>query len=187
MNTAELHKRANQAVSQLVATIKDDQWTAPTPCTDWTVRDLLNHLTYENLWVAPLMDGKTVTEVGNKFEGDLLGDDPKAAWNLAAEQSQASFAQPGALERTVQLSRGTTPAADYAAEVFMDLLIHSWDLARGIGGNHQLDPELVEACYKILKPQAEAWRSGGAFGPAKEAPEGADLQTQLLALTGRSA
>ncbi|HSX48342.1 MAG TPA: TIGR03086 family metal-binding protein, partial [Candidatus Nanoarchaeia archaeon] len=161
MNTAELHKKASDHISELVSNVKDDQWGAATPCADWTVKDLLNHVTYENVWVKPLVSGQTIDEVGDKFEGDLLGADPKSAWLAAASESEAAFAEPGALDRTVKLSRGDTPGSDYAAEVFMDLLIHSWDLARGLGVDEHLDPELVEACYKILEPQAEAWRSGG--------------------------
>src|SRR5205085_957171 len=60
-----------------------------------------------------------------------------------------------------------------------------WDLARATGGDEHLDPELVDFAYGYLAPQAEMWREAGAFGPAIQAPAGADRQTELLALTGR--
>ena len=68
-----------------------DLWAAPTPCTDWTVRDLVNHLTVEHLWVPPLLEGRTVAEVGDRFDGDVLGDDPAAAWEAAAAASRRAL------------------------------------------------------------------------------------------------
>ena len=68
-----------------------------------------------------------------------------------------------------------------------DNVIHSWDLARGVGADDRLDPELVEFAHSYLEPQIEAWRSGGAVGPALEVPENADRQTKLLAMMGRKA
>ena len=90
--------------------IRDDQWHAPTPDTEWDVTDLVQHLVYEQLWVPPLLAGKTIAEVGDAFDGDVLGDDPQRAWTSAAAAAQAAFAEPGALERTVHLSFGDVPA-----------------------------------------------------------------------------
>ena len=56
--------------------VGEDQWGAPTPCADWDVRELVNHVAGEDLWTAPLLEGSTIEEVGDRFDGDLLGDDP---------------------------------------------------------------------------------------------------------------
>jgi uncharacterized protein (TIGR03086 family) len=68
-----------------------------------------------------------------------------------------------------------------------DNVIHSWDLARGVGADDRLDPELFDFTHAYLAPQIEAWRSAGAVGPALEVPDDASAQTKLLAMMGRKA
>ena len=74
---AELHRRAVEEFDARVRAVGDDQWELPTPCADWNVRQLVNHLVYENRWTVPLMEGSTIAEVGDRYEGDLLGDAPR--------------------------------------------------------------------------------------------------------------
>jgi uncharacterized protein (TIGR03086 family) len=147
----------------------------------------VNHLVNENKWVAPLLAGQTIDDVGDEFDGDLLGADPKKAWESAAQESVGAVEQDGVEERTVHVSFGDIPGRDYISQVLSDHVIHSWDLARGIGVDDGLDAELVDFVYGYLEPQAEAWRSAGAFGPKVEVADDADQQTKLLALTGRKA
>jgi uncharacterized protein (TIGR03086 family) len=185
MDLADLHQRAGEEFSRLVDEIKPDQWIRPTPDPDWDVKALVNHLTTEQLWVPPLVEGQTIAQVGDRFSGDVLGGDPKLSWRRAIEASVKAFHQPGAMDRTVHLSFGDRTGREYAKQMFIDLVIHSWDLAKGIGVHDKLEPELVKDCYELLLPQAEEWRSGGAFGTQIDVPESADLQTKLLALSGR--
>ena len=182
---AELHRRACEQVSTRVDLIRDDQWELPTPCTEWNVHDLLGHLVSGTSWVAPLVGGLTVPEVGDRLDGDLLGDDPRGAWRRAAADAVRACEEEGALERTVHLSAGDTPAVDYVGERILDLVMHAWDLARAVGGDESLDPELVEVARKVLAEKAELWRQYGALGPAVEVAPGADAQTELLAESGR--
>ena len=163
------------------------RWHEPTPCREWDVRELVNHLLVEQLWVPPLLAGRTVAEVGDRFDGDQLGKDPKAAWDAASEAALAAFDEPSALQRTVHLSYGDTPASTYCWEMTADLVVHSWDLARGIGGNEALDPELVAVVYERTEPHAAALHESGLFDPPVAVPPGADLQVRLLALFGRRA
>ena len=76
MDVNTLYHRSVEFFADRVNAVKDDQWGDPTPCSEWTVRDLVNHMTYENLWTVPLMEGATIEEVGDRFEGDVLGEDP---------------------------------------------------------------------------------------------------------------
>lgn len=185
MTVADLHRRACEVFGQYVHEVKPDQWDAPTPCTEWDVRALVNHLVYEDRWTVPLVAGGTVAEVGDQFEGDLLGDDPVAAYDDAMRGSTAAFAEPGALERTVHLSFGDFPGEEYAWQLFSDHLIHAWDLAHAIGSDERLDPELVEACAGWYAGQEALYRSSGAVGPRPDIPPDADPQTVLLAAFGR--
>jgi uncharacterized protein (TIGR03086 family) len=184
---AELHRRAVEEFGARVQAVGHDQWELPTPCSDWNVRQLVNHLVYEDRWTVPLMQGSTIAEVGDRFEGDLLGDRPKVAWNQASQEAVAAVGADGALERIVDLSAGPTPAREYVSQLFTDHLIHAWDLARAIGADERLDPELVDACAGWFASMEDVYRSIGAIGERVELPPGADAQTKLLAAFGRTA
>ena len=183
----DLHRRAVGEFDRRVHAIEDGQWHLPTPCADWDVRALVNHLVYEDRWTVPLMRGQTIEQVGDRFDGDLLGDEPVPAWEEASQGALAAMQEPGAMERTVHLSFGDHPGEEYAWQLFVDHLIHAWDLARGIGADERLDPELVEVCYERSKPQEDALKSFGVYGDKVEPPPDADPQTRLLAVYGRVA
>jgi len=180
----ELYGRSVELFGPLVAAV-GDRWAAPTPDTEWDVRALVNHVLNENLWAPPLLAGMTLAEVGDRFDGDQLGDDPVATWEAAAAASVASIGEAGALERTVHVSFGDISGREYVSQLTCDHLIHGWDLARAIGADETLDPELVDFVYEFLAPQVDGWRSAGVFGPKVDVPAGADRQSVLLALTGR--
>jgi uncharacterized protein (TIGR03086 family) len=182
----KLHERAIASFGLRVDAVKDDQWAASTPCSEWDVRALVNHIVYENRWMPPLLEGKTIAEIGDRFESDLLGDDPKAAWQSSAAGATAAVQADGAMDRTVHLSFGDFPGRDYTMQVFADLMIHGWDLARAIGADERLDPELVDVCAAWFAPLEEAYRSSGATAARPEVPSNADAQTRLLAAFGRA-
>ncbi|UGY92095.1 TIGR03086 family metal-binding protein [Streptomyces gobiensis] len=185
MELIEAFDRAQAEFDRRVHQVTDGQWSAPTPCTEWTVRDLVNHLVSEHLWAPWLLRGATVMEVGDRFEGDVLGDDPVAAWEQAATASHAAFHDPHALEGTVDTSGGPTPAEEYAWQMTSDLTVHAWDLARGIGADSRLDEELAAAVYDKVAPQANAWQGMGIFAPPVPVREPVKAQDKLVALLGR--
>lgn len=180
-----LYRRAIDEFDRRVQAVGEGQWHDSTPCTDWDVHDLVNHVVNENMWVVPLLEGKTIADVGSALDGDLLGDEPKTVWSTSAQEGLQAARAEGAMERTVHLSFGDATGADYVSQVLADHVIHSWDLARGVGADEQLDPELVDFALATLGPQVVAWRNAGAFGEEVEVDPGADPQTKLLAMTGR--
>lgn len=180
-----LHRLALGEFGRRVDAIGDGDWVLPTPCSDWDVRDLVRHLTYECLWSPPLFAGKTIADVGDQFEGDILGNDPKAAWQAAATGADQAASDPGAMERIVHLSFGDFPGRVYAMQVATDLTVHAWDLARGINGDEKLPVELVEACYAEVLPQVDMLKASGLFGEPVDVPADASTQEKLLGLMGR--
>ncbi len=170
-----------------VRAVRADQWGDPTPCTEWDVRALVDHLVVEQLWAPLLLDGATMEDVGDRFDGDQLGDDPVAAWERAAAASREAFAAPGALRRSVALSYGDRPADEYCQEMTMDLTVHAWDLARGIGADERLDEELVRDVLGFIEPRVEELVGTGLFAQPVAVGEDAAAQTRLLALLGRRA
>jgi len=185
--THDLYGRACDSFGEKVAAVKDDQWGGSTPCSEWDVRALVNHLVSENAWVPPLLAGKTISEVGDSLDGDLLSDDPKGAWERSADEAKSAVGEQGALDRTVHISRGDVPGAEYVFEVVADLTIHGWDLAKAIGADVTIDPDLLEAVYAYYEPLVTLLKDTGAYGPVVEPPPDADRQTKLLAMLGRKA
>ena len=185
MDTALLASAISGFESRLTA-VDAAQWNAATPCVDWDVRTLVNHVVAELLWVPPLLDGKTIAEVGDRFDGDVLGPDPVETFRSAATAAESASSRPGAQERTVHLSFGDFPGSEYLGQVVSDVILHSWDLARAVGADDRLDPALITFVDDFLSPQIDAWRSAGAFGPAIDVGPDAGAQDRLLAHTGRS-
>jgi uncharacterized protein (TIGR03086 family) len=133
-----------------------------------------------------MLGGETVELVGSRFDGDVLGADPVSAWDSAANAARAAFAEPGALERTVHLSYGDRSARHYLEEMIADLVVHAWDLARGIGADATLDPELVDRVLTATEPHADSLSSSSAFAERVPVPDDADPQTRLIAMFGRT-
>jgi len=183
----EMYLRSVDEFDARVQEMDDSHLSNPTPCSEWDVRALVNHLVYEDRWAVPLLEGKTIADVGDALEGDLVGDDPQLAWKQAAQDAKAAAEAPGAMETTVHLSFGDFSAGDYLDQLTADHVVHAWDLARGTGGNEQLDPELVDYVYAWAAPLEDMLKGSGAYGEKMEAPEGADAQTKLLAVYGRRA
>lgn len=180
----ELHRRAVEEFGSRVRAVGSGQWELPTPNTDWNVRDLVNHLVNEELWAPPLLEGQTIAEVGNRFDGDLLGEDPTAAWESAA-RGAVEAVTPEALSRTVHVSFGDISGEEYVSQLTADHAVHAWDLARAIGADERIDPELVEFSFQLYAPEIERWRDAGIFGPPVPPGANASRQELLLALTGR--
>jgi len=185
MELDELYRRTVEGWAARVAAVPADRWDAPTPCTDWTVRDLVNHVVGEDLWTGPLMRGATIAEVGDRFDGDLLGDDPVGGASAAAQEAAAVVAETLPAHGTVHLSYGVEKADEYIHQLAADHLVHGWDLAAGTGQDRTLDTELVAAVAAWFADREEMSRAGGVIGP-RGALTG-DPQADLLAGFGRDA
>ena len=180
-----LHARALVATGPIVAGVPAAGLDDASVCEGWSVRELLNHVVSGNWWVPELVSGRTIAEVGDRLDGDLLGADYVAAYQGSADAAAAAFQQPGAMERPVAVSYGPVPGSVYCGHRFIDVLVHGWDLARSTGQDTTLDPDLVQACWEVVEPELEGFEASGAFGSAVTVPDGADLQTRLLAALGR--
>jgi uncharacterized protein (TIGR03086 family) len=183
---SELYDRAAGRFDELVRRVQPQDWSAPTPCSGWTVRDLVNHVAAENLWLDALLGGETIAEVGDRFSGDLLGSDPVAGWEAALRAGRAAAGSAGVADRVVELGAGPTTGAEYLQEVGADHLIHGWDLAVAIGADDTLDADLVTEVGGWFVTRENGYRSAGAVGPRPPVEHDGDPQTRLLAMFGRS-
>jgi len=187
MDIPAMFGRAVAEFDARVRQIDGHQWQAGTPDEDWCVRDLVNHLVAEDLWAPPLLAGSTITEVGDRFEGDVLGSEPMAAWTAASAEAVRAVQADGAMDRIVHLSFGDFPGGEYTLQLFADHLIHAWDLARAIGADERLDEELVTSCAAWFEAMEESYRSAGVIAARPPVPSDSDPQTLLLARFGRRA
>lgn len=184
MDAATLHRRTVAFWETRVDGVAPEQWSAATPCADWSVHDLVNHVVGEELWAAPLLHGSTLEEIGDRFEGDVLGPDPAATCHRAASEATAAADETGE-DQPVHLSYGDESAGEYLRQLSADHLVHGWDLAVATGGDTHLDPELVEEVASWFAEREDLYRSAGAVGP--HAGASGDPQTDLLAAFGRDA
>ena len=181
----EMHAAALDHTRRAVAGIDDEQWHLDTPCAEWDVHALLQHVVSGNLWVPELTAGRTIEEVGDALDGDVLGNDPLAAYDASAAGAAAAFRADGVMDGPVAVSYGPVPGSVYCGHRFMDVLIHGWDLAYATGQDINLPEELVDACWEVVEPQRELLAGSGMFD-AVPVPEGGDRQTALLAVLGRT-
>jgi uncharacterized protein (TIGR03086 family) len=180
----ELFQRAQARFTDRVDAVEPDQWEDEA-LPEWTVADLVAHMVTEMLWVPPLLAGEPYAE--GRFPeatSDLLGDDPFTGWESAADAALSAFAEDDALVRTVHLTRGPAPAAEYIQELTADLTVHAWDLARATGGDTDLDGELVTAALLVGQRIPEDGVPG-MFDPPLNVSDAAPPQMRMLARFGR--
>ncbi|GAA1503593.1 hypothetical protein GCM10009677_39440 [Sphaerisporangium rubeum] len=173
-------RRVLAEVGHLVAAVPPGHMNAPTPCAGWTVRELLDHLVWENLLWTGLATGTPRTDVA----ADHLGDDHVAAFRTAAEATLAAFGRPGMLTERF----GPAPGWRMVEQVTIEMLVHGWDLARSLGLPTDLAPDVartllpaVEQIYGHL-PRTP----GGSFAAVQRAAEDATPTDRLAAYLGRS-
>jgi uncharacterized protein (TIGR03086 family) len=174
---------AAEEFGKRVHAVPADAWDNPTPASEWTVRDLVNHLVGEHLWAPELLRGATMDEVGDRFEGDVLGDDPRRAWDEAIYRSLTAWAATRP-DQTVHLSFGDVPASEYAEQMLLDLTTHGWDLARGAGLDERMDPATVRHVLAYAEQNAGGLAGSGLFADAVDV-ESEDPQDRMLGLLGR--
>jgi len=185
METAMLHRRTVEHWRRAVDAVGPDDWGRATPCAGWSVRDLVNHVVGEELWTVPLVQGSTIEDVGDRFDGDVLGSDPLARSLEAATEAVAVVDERAPAGGTVHLSYGEEQLGEYLLQLCADHLVHGWDLAVAVGADTRMAPELVDAVADWFREREELYRSAGAIG--QHVQTDGDAQTQLLAAFGRDA
>ena len=176
--------RAVTAVVDAVAASPADAWDAPSPCAGWSVRDVLNHLVAEHLWAPHLLRAETLAQVGDRYDGDVLGADPGAAWRRAMSASLLAWAQAD-LAGQVHTSMGLHDVAEYAHQMLLDLTVHGWDLAAGARTPYEAVPYAVEDGIAYETPLVAQGLKAGIFAPPT-GYAGPNRLGVLLSFTGRN-
>jgi len=151
-----------------------------------TLHEIVNYHAYDDIWVPDMLAGRTMDEIGrDKFDGDLLGDEPKGNFMAIVEEACAAAEGFTELDRVVHCSFGDFPAQDYFWQINQFRALRAHDIAQVIGVEAELSEELVQGIWDELSPNADEWRAIGVFPAAVTVPDDAPLLDHLLGLTGR--
>jgi uncharacterized protein (TIGR03086 family) len=178
--TAERWRALADGFGRRVDGVPPGRWDDPAPCAGWVARDVVRHLVE---WMPSLYLGAVGLPVPQMPSAD---DDPAAAWRAADAVISALLADPDLAGRPTSTRAGDmTLEALVATTGLMDLLVHTWDLARATGQDETLDRQEASAFLAGIEPWDAALRSSGHYGARVPVPDDADDQARLLAFTGR--
>ncbi|MFJ1702602.1 TIGR03086 family metal-binding protein [Kitasatospora sp. NPDC088346] len=188
----ELHRLALGHSVRAVDAVRDDQWELPTPCAQWDLRQLVEHMTAENLGFAAAAAGERADR--SPWEFHASGAGLAADYRASAARVVAAFGEPGVLEREFWLPRikdtVTFPARQAVSFHLLDYLVHSWDVAAALGRPVDFEPELVRAVAVIAQREVpdgpRRLRPGAGFRPPAAVPVDATELDRLLAALGRA-
>ncbi len=176
---ADRYARVSSGLNERLQGVGADQWSLPTPCSEWSVRDLVAHVIDTQRRVLGLLGGSvTPSDPG----GDLL-----AQWTEASAALLEAARDPSSAGVKVQAFAGLTRFGELVGGLACsDTVVHTWDLARATGQPEALDADAVEHCGGVIAGFGDAMRRPGGFGPALECPADADAQSKFLHFAGRA-
>jgi uncharacterized protein (TIGR03086 family) len=183
---ADFFVRASAFFGEQVRAVGDEEWDLPTTCEGWDVRTVVAHVVVGDAQIPTLFEGGAVERV-EEFNPSVLGPNPLATWRGTALAAIRAFSAPGALERRYAHPMGNIRGRNIIGFRISDSLVHGWDVAKALGEDVILDPELCEYCLDFWFPMASTLPGSGFFAPAIMPPADADAATRLLALLGRRA
>jgi uncharacterized protein (TIGR03086 family) len=187
--SAVLHRRALDAVTDLLTALTPADLDRPSPCAGWDLRQLLAHMVGQNLGFAAAAEHDAGVEA---FAARPVDDDPRGAWAGSADRVADALAAAVAGERTVLLAEfpafGRLPASIALHMQLLDTVVHGWDVATALGVPYRPDDELVATTLDVARmvpAGAERDRPGASFGQVVDAATD-DPWLEALHLLGRA-
>lgn len=183
---AQRYRRRADVFDATVAAVGADDWGRPSPCAEWSARDVVRHVVDMHHVMLRPYDREAAA-------APTVDDDPLAAFRAARAEVEAILGDPGMATRTTASPAGTMAGADMVDQVASaDLVIHRWDLARATGQDDTIDPAELERMWPAFQQIPDVMRVPGAFGPGVtvfgpvvDVPAHASLQDRALGLVGR--
>lgn len=170
----ELYERASGWTASKVPGAKS-KMDAPTPCEQWDVRTLLNHMLDTQQYFIGAASGANVSPPSPN-PPELLGDDPTADFEQTRRTMLSTYGAPGVIEKT-------GPSIGIA---FSDQLLHGWDLAAATDQDTSMPEGLPAAAFEMIHGRFTEEQRKGIFKPEVDLPDDASAQERLLAYTGRN-
>lgn len=187
MLSRERYLRVLDGFSTVVDAVPAESWDRPTPCPDWSARQLVGHVIDAQRQVIALVSGRgPIAPVTDPSAvGELAGRDPAASWRASREETVAA-PRAADLEATVPTPARPTPVAQVLGMAVVEPLVHAWDLATAVGEQVRLDPEAVETALPAVAALGTQLAATGMYRPAIPVGADATAQDRLLAALGRS-
>ena len=183
MEVVELDRLAGAGLATLIAGIRPDQFSAPTPCPGWTVGDLVVHVVAANVKYTAIAEG---AEWRVDVDPVVLGDDAAADYRRTLATMLTAWETPGARIREVRMPWGPGPAEGALYLHVGETLVHGWDLSGAIGEPLLVDNDVVEACLAWYRSWLPPERPATApFASARDVAAGAGPLDRLAAYLGR--
>ncbi len=183
--TTELLEQAITATRGVLTGVSKKQLGDPTPCAQWKVSDLINHLVGAQYFFVAGCTGEPMSH----GETDFAAGDFVAAFDEGAQRAVAAFSADGVMEKTLTLPFGEMPGAAFIHLAATDTFQHGWDLAKATGQSTDLAPELAAqllAASRMAMSPALRSPEGTIFGLEQPAPANASNADQLAAFLGRT-
>jgi uncharacterized protein (TIGR03086 family) len=181
----ELLVAANDEFARRLRLVKSDDWRRPTPCSEWDVHALVNHVVGANIRYQLLLNGAPPAQVEATRSVDHLGEDALAWFVATADGVVACFRDDGALERIAHHAGGDRTGRELLSMRILDTAIHGWDLARAIGADESLDDDIVTFLLTYTAGLDLGPRQHGFAPAATDLPRNGSPQDQLLHRLGR--
>ena len=176
---------AGDELLRRLARVRPEDLQKPSVCDGWSVYDLVNHVIGGGRRYLLLLDHADAEVMQATRTQDHVGADPVTSYAELAEPLAAAFARAGALDDVVQHPAGDRTGLELLRMRITDVALHAVDLARSLGHDDRLDPDLVDYLLSACAPMFDQGRTAGFFGPALDVAETASPQDRLLALAGR--
>ena len=189
-NPVDLYQQAIARAKEVVAKVKQEQLDDTTPCAEWNVHALINHLIGGAELAAAGLLGNPSTLAPSKAESSYISETSAGklsqAYQTESDGVLDAAAKPGALERALPTPFGDMPMSQFMMGTALDQLIHTWDLAKATGQDVSLSPSVVEVAFPVLTSGfADMGRQGGFVGPEVTVSDNASLQEKMIAYMGR--
>ena len=189
-NPVEFFEKAVDQVNKVIAGLTQEQLAHPTPCSEWNIQELLNHLIGGAEMVVGCFSGQTPNITPGSSDSSYSTETQVAglvqAYQTVVDQALQVAHEPGALERNIDTPLGDLPGALFLSFCSMDQFIHGWDLAKATSQDTKLDPQMAQTCYDMCVPDmADQGREAGVIGAVVAVPDDASIQDKLLGYMGR--
>jgi uncharacterized protein (TIGR03086 family) len=178
--------KSHSEFEQALRRVGDDQWTLPTPCTEWTVYQVANHVVAAGDYFVALLQGASKEAALERLVApDVLQADPVSAFVMQRPRVRAAFSAPGALEKIGHHVISDMTGAQLLHGCVAETTVHTWDIVKATSNDQEIDSQLAEVALATFEQLAPIFVANGFAAPSVDIGADAPVLARLVALSGR--